>query len=514
MKHQPLSKPSRLLGFTSSGTVTASSVRHATVPPSSSRVSQCPLESFSRGVTVDVPLGSAKELDARVKDLKAIEADLIEPDGTTYRHFPTPQNLQNLKTYPARSGEGPLSKNPLKKWSTKEILDCQPPVVRIDDIGLSPSQGGKNMNEKLSLVQETPAFSVVDVDHVGAKEINSKGYFDEKFSVEAGRRRIGFQNRWKECQPKIGDGFRNGCYTIFIENLPQKIHWKRLESIFGTHGQGIDAFIPKKRNSNGVHFGFIRYATIEEARKAISMMNGNHIYGSKIRVSLVKYKPRQSYWRKSSTVVERKYGMEDFPRNKQCEVEGVRDEDKLHVLSNCLVGWCKNFIKIDNLANQIQDKGLAGFTLMRAAGNVVLMAFEDSDSLRSVKEDKLETLAEWFSKVETWSERLVVECRRVWLVCEGIPFYAWYWDTFKNIATKWGKLIAIDNSCEFPSSFDRAKIQILTNVQGRIDELLELMVGDNVFIILVHEVDLSFKPNSWVPEDCDISLELVPPIGS
>ncbi|KAE8732892.1 hypothetical protein F3Y22_tig00001695pilonHSYRG00036 [Hibiscus syriacus] len=151
---------------------------------------------------------------------------------------------------------------------------------------------------------------------------------------------------------------------------------------------------------------------------------------------------------------------------------------------------------------------------MRAVGNAVLMVFGDSDSLRLVKDEKLETLAEWFSRVTTWSKSLVVECRRVWLVCEGIPFHAWNWNTFKNIASKWGKLVAIDNSCEFPSSFDRAKIQILTKAQGRFDELMELKVSDNLFKIMVHEVDPSFKPNSWVPEDCDISLELVPTIDS
>ncbi|KAE8729357.1 hypothetical protein F3Y22_tig00003721pilonHSYRG00352 [Hibiscus syriacus] len=500
-------------------------VRHSTVPPSSFRISQL-LEPDSSGAAGDFPMESAKELEARVKALKALVADLnkrvkdlkmkenavspgnflrtsgsagaasssysskdirenekekerndvlaalareagwtVEPEGTTYRHSPMLQNQQNLGTYSARSGDSPLSSNPLKK--------CL--------------QEGKHRNGKLSLAHVKPALSGAHVDHNGSKEINSKGYSNVKLSEVVGSRRNRFNNQSKEGQPNIVNGFKKGCYTIFIENVSEKIHWKRLGSIFGSHGQVIDAFIPKKRNSKGFRFGFIRFATIEEARTAISKMNGNHIYGNKIRVSLTKYKPRQSFWRKSSTAVQSKSGMEDLPRFKHCEVEGAVDEDKLQVLNNCLVGWCKNFIKIGNLANQIQAKGLAGFTLMRAAGNVVLMVFEDSDLLRSVKEDKLETLAEWFSRVETWSESLVVESRRVWLVCEGIPFHAWNWDTFKNIATKWGKLIAIDNSCEFPSSFDRAKIQILTNAQGRIDELLELKVGDNLFKILVHE---------------------------
>ncbi|KAE8674910.1 hypothetical protein F3Y22_tig00111708pilonHSYRG00222 [Hibiscus syriacus] len=252
-----------------------------------------------------------------------------------------------------RSGESPLS-------TGRYTSDCQPPVVRTEDNGMSSSQGGKQKVRKNSIVQASSVFPIVDFDHDRTKESTTKG---------------------------------NGCYTIFIDNLPETIHWKRLGSIFGSHGQVIDAFIPKKRNSKGVRFGFIRYATIEEARIAISKMNGIYVYGSKVRVSLAKYKPQQSFWRKSSTIVHSKSAREDISRNKLFEVEGIVDEDKLQVLSICLVGWCKNFIKLENLANQIQAKELAGFTLMRVAGNVVLMVFEDFDSLRSMKDDKLETLA-------------------------------------------------------------------------------------------------------------------------
>ncbi|KAE8702654.1 O-Glycosyl hydrolases family 17 protein [Hibiscus syriacus] len=145
-------------------------------------------------------------------------------------------------------------------------------------------------------------------------------------------------------------------------------------------------------------------------------------------------------WWKTSTSVHRKSEMEGVSRKNHCEVEGVMDEDKLHVLGKCLVGWCKNFIKIGHLARQMQAKGLTGFSLMRAAGNAVLMIFEDSSSLRSVKNDKSETPAKWFSRVEVWSETLVVECRRV---------------------------------------------------------------GDNSFKIIVHEIETSFKPNSWAPDEVE-----------
>ncbi|KAE8663904.1 hypothetical protein F3Y22_tig00112864pilonHSYRG00154 [Hibiscus syriacus] len=262
-------------------------------------------------------------------------------------------------------------------------------------------------------------------------------------------------------------------------------------AVDGVH-DGIRESITKEcnvdKNAKGVRFGFIRFASIEEARRETSKMNGSYIDGSKIGVSFAKFKPRQSYWRKSSTGVLHKSGMEDDSRKKHYKVEGVIDKEKLQVLNYCLVGWCKNFIKISHLARQMHAKGLTGFSLMRVAGNAVLMIFEDSASLRSVKNDKSETLAEWFSIIEAWSESLVLECRRVWLVCEGVPFHAWNWDTFKNIADSWGQLLAIDESCQSPSSFDRAKIQVLAKAGARIDATLELKVGDNSFKIMVHEI--------------------------
>ncbi|KAE8667018.1 Villin-5 [Hibiscus syriacus] len=79
---------------------------------------------------------------------------------------------------------------------------------------------------------------------------------------------------------------------------------------------------------------------------------------------------------KTSTTIHHKSGMEVVSRNNHSEVEGAMDEDKLHVLSKCLVGWCKDY----------QNR---------------------------VKNDESQTPAKWFSRVEAWSESLVVECRRV-----------------------------------------------------------------------------------------------------
>ncbi|KAE8675791.1 Syntaxin of plants 21 isoform 2 [Hibiscus syriacus] len=307
--------------------------------------------------------------------------------------------------------------------------------------GRQSNSGDKEAGKSLKIPDKKANRVEILVPKVTESELHK-----QRVEQQAPTLKVAKKAKEKQCRTAAGEKYermmlestskgcsndKTGCYTLFIDNLPENIHWKR----------------------------------------------------------------------KSLTGVLRKSGMEDVSRKNHYKVEGVIDEEKLQVLSNCLVGWCKDFVKIGHLARQMQAKGLIGFTLMRAAGNAILMIFEDNASLRSVKNDKSKILAEWFSIVEAWLESLVMEYRRVWLVCEGVPFHAWNWDTFKNIADKWGLLLAINESCQYPSSFNRAKIQVLTKAYARIDAMVELKVADNFFKVMVHEIEPSFKPNSWAPEE-------------
>ncbi|XP_039014040.1 protein couch potato-like [Hibiscus syriacus] len=87
------------------------------------------------------------------------------------------------------------------------------------------------------------------------------GSCDEKSAVD------GVHDGTRESITKECNVDKYGCYTLFVENLPENIHWKRLGSFFCSHGRVIDAFIPNKRNAKGVRFGFIRFASIERSKE-------------------------------------------------------------------------------------------------------------------------------------------------------------------------------------------------------------------------------------------------------
>ncbi|KAH1065635.1 hypothetical protein J1N35_030622 [Gossypium stocksii] len=51
---------------------------------------------------------------------------------------------------------------------------------------------------------------------------------------------------------------RKGCVSVFVNNLPERMHWRWLQQLFGYHGRVMDVFIPKKRGAAGRRFGFVR----------------------------------------------------------------------------------------------------------------------------------------------------------------------------------------------------------------------------------------------------------------
>ncbi|KAE8668572.1 hypothetical protein F3Y22_tig00112293pilonHSYRG00235 [Hibiscus syriacus] len=59
---------------------------------------------------------------------------------------------------------------------------------------------------------------------------------DEKSAVD------GVHEGTRESTTKEYSIDKSGCYTLFVENLPEKIHWKRFGSLICSHGQVLDAF--------------------------------------------------------------------------------------------------------------------------------------------------------------------------------------------------------------------------------------------------------------------------------
>ncbi|MBA0745831.1 hypothetical protein Gogos_008390, partial [Gossypium gossypioides] len=141
-------------------------------------------------------------------------------------------------------------------------------------------------------------------------------------------------------------------------------------------------------------------------------------------------------------------------------------------------GWCKNFIKIEDLAMKMSEAGLVGFSIVRISGTIVLMVFESEEKMKQVVLEQGKILDEWFLKKQVWTDSIKMENRRVWLSCNGVPIHVWNILTFQNMAGWWGEFISINEETQEPISFMRGNIQLITDCFNGIDEVIDLQVGN------------------------------------
>ncbi|KAL4388815.1 hypothetical protein GQ457_09G007360 [Hibiscus cannabinus] len=106
----------------------------------------------------------------------------------------------------------------------------------------------------------------------------------------------------KETRREVFQG-ESGIVSVFVSNLPPRLHWKGLWATFAHHGEVVDAFIPLKKTKDGKRFGFVRFSNRVDAQRAISRLNGLVLYGFRILVSLARFNVRDKFWKKVSPKV-------------------------------------------------------------------------------------------------------------------------------------------------------------------------------------------------------------------
>ncbi|KAK8703796.1 hypothetical protein V6N13_047442 [Hibiscus sabdariffa] len=90
-------------------------------------------------------------------------------------------------------------------------------------------------------------------------------------------------------------GERKGVITLFVSNIPLKLHWSGLRQAFGRHGDLVDSYIAGKLDKQGRRFGFVRFSNEKDALRAVERLNGFKLYGFRLIVQMAKYKARTTY---------------------------------------------------------------------------------------------------------------------------------------------------------------------------------------------------------------------------
>lgn len=139
------------------------------------------------------------------------------------------------------------------------ILSCK---VALDEHGNSRGFGFVHY--------DSPEAAEEAIAKVNGMILNGKKCFVGYFVPKKEREKNNQQPKWT---------------NIFIKNLPKSITEDKFKEMFSQFGQITSALLKKDEEGNSKGFGFINFASHEEARAAVDEMNGKELDGQEVYVA-------------------------------------------------------------------------------------------------------------------------------------------------------------------------------------------------------------------------------------
>ncbi|GJW95793.1 RNA-directed DNA polymerase, eukaryota [Tanacetum coccineum] len=212
--------------------------------------------------------------------------------------------------------------------------------------------------------------------------------------------------------------------SVYITNFPESVSAKELFHACKQYGHVVDSFIPTKRSKNGKRFGFVRFINVFNEERLVNNLCTVWVDHYKLHANIARFQR---------------------PPDKK-EGDGVK---KTNVFSSY-----KKYSKVN-----VNTGG--GNSYMGALKWVKQVEVED---LKVIEFASLVNL-----KLALATTDFEIEGRIAWVEVEGIPFKLWSGNTFSRIATKWGKLLDVDDQEE--TCFHSKRLCIYMKSGRSIDEI-------------------------------------------
>ncbi|KAK8716138.1 hypothetical protein V6N13_043456 [Hibiscus sabdariffa] len=328
--------------------------------------------------------------------------------------------------------------------------------------------------------------------------------------------------------------------TLFVENIPESLHWQGLWHAFRRHGDVVDAFIEKKYSRGGKRFGFVRYAKMGDAERALERLNGFVLYGSKLFVTLAKFNMRQAFWRKVNPGEKRKRILENHEeqinlessegkevnrttwRNEESRepyegtgksndqkglknkrISGHVENEDLWSFKKCLIGRMASICSVRSVMTRLEGWGLGEISVRRLGGKTFLLNIEDEDLFIMLEDVNWSYLREIFEEVIPWSEEPIQLEGATWLEITGLLLHCWNHVTIKRLAELWGTFEALGENANCVKDCEKVIVLISTQNVQKIEEMVEIEVGDRIHLVRVLETGFSDNSNIMRKESAE-----------
>ncbi|KAE8683489.1 hypothetical protein F3Y22_tig00111207pilonHSYRG00157 [Hibiscus syriacus] len=172
-------------------------------------------------------------------------------------------------------------------------------------------------------------------------------------------------------------------------------------------------------------------------------------------------------------------------------IKGFVEKGALLKLKRCLVGKMSTVCSVREISFRLQKWGMESIKLQRIGGKSFLLSFEDDELFMMLGNLNWSYLKEIFSEVELWPDSLEKSERATWIKVSGIPLQCSNHITLKRVAELWGNFESLGENADHSIKCENITILITTNQDKRIDETMEIKIGNYIHLIQVLEIGIS-----------------------
>jgi hypothetical protein len=133
---------------------------------------------------------------------------------------------------------------------------------------------------------------------------------------------------------------------------------------------------------------------------------------------------------------------------------------------------------------------MEGFQNIKAAQlglDLILLSSPVKDAIQQAYQANKGWWERWFTTLKPWRPDILPKGRRIWVRLFGVPLHIWSLEGFKKIIWRYGNLLKLDHDTMEQTRLDVARAQIAVTYWEMVDEVIEIKVDDEVFIIRMVE---------------------------
>ncbi|KAK3188253.1 hypothetical protein Dsin_027814 [Dipteronia sinensis] len=329
--------------------------------------------------------------------------------------------------------------------------------------------------------------------------------------------------------------FRETLVSIFVDNLNHQVDQRFLWDLFKVFGRMRDIYLSAATVHMKIGYAFVRFGTIEEAKRVAETMNGMYVFGWPIRATVAKHGWKSRNLANTGDAIRHRMQTEDDKKvslegkghrgsyadvlKEKSEVRGVREGDHMEMLKLVITGssfsdsrWLENsamgvmmgFTNVSRVKRRLFNRGFS-FTTKYLGGRAILWSFNSSQDCEGFISNSF-FWNDMFSSVQKWSGVRSFDDKPVWFNFTGVALDYWTEAFFKKLVSKLGELALVDEEMLLRKRLDSARLLLLIPPNRSLPKVIQVVDGFKHFSVSV-EAESRLRDMRWINDFLGLNQE-------